>query len=155
MHPRLCTWRGGLTKCFSFAGSREWPPSPRSARAAASAHASTSQSVAAIREMRRSRQKGDNMRQTIATMNVPPRLLGLHISSGHLSERTSCRGGGGRYCSIKNRLQHLALPVQADIRMQKEPNNPLTSHKACASCGQSHICELISAEMCLHARGSS
>lgn len=63
-----------------------------SARAAASAHASTSQSAAAIREMRRSRQKGDNMRQTIATMNVPPRLLGLHTSSGHLSERTSCRG---------------------------------------------------------------
>lgn len=83
-----------------------------------------------------------------------PRLLRLHISSGHLSARTPC-SGGGRYCSIKNRLQHLALPVQADIRLQYEPDNPLTSHKACASCGQSHICELISAEMCLHAGGSS
>lgn len=94
------------------------------------------------------------MRQTIATMTVPPRLLGLHISSGHLSQRTTS-GGRGRYCSIKNRLQHLALAVQADTRMQYEASNPLMSHEACASGGQSHICELISAEMCLHAGGSS
>lgn len=31
MHPRLCTWREGLTKCFSFPCSREWPPSPPAA----------------------------------------------------------------------------------------------------------------------------
>lgn len=153
MHPHLCTWGEGLTKCFSWRTRGNGHRLPLS-RAAAPAHARTSQSVTAMREMRGSRQKGDNMRQTAATMTVPPRLLGLRISCGHLSLRTTS-GGGGRYCSIKNRLQHLALAVQADTRMQHEPSNPLTSHEACASCGQSHIWELISAEMCLHSRGSS
>ena len=76
-----------------------------------------------MREMRRSRQKGDNMRQTVATMNVPPRLLGLHISSGHLSGRASCRrgGGGGTDTAALKPGREGLLTVQADIPMQQKP----------------------------------
>lgn len=68
------------------------------------------------------------MRQTIATMKVPPRLL-THLLWPSVRE-DFMQVGEADTAALRTGCNTSRMPVRADTRMQHEPDNPLTSHKA-------------------------
>lgn len=97
-HRRPCTWRDGLTKCFSLVGSREWPLYPPRPSCCLHSHPS----LPHLNLWRPSVKCAGHGKREIIWDKLSPQWRSLpacsHTSSGHLSE--DFMQGGGRYCSI-------------------------------------------------------